>query len=272
MPPTRPNNFLNTASTSNPSNVPGNNFDLNQADPFRTLGIIFLIVSIFLSGISYGVLYYFKSSNLKIENSIKSAEASLSNVPLENMLAFSNKIKSINLALKNHNYITTQLNTLSDVVEKDTYFKNFSFSTKENGDGEISLSAITQDESNIVRQMDRFRSEKYRDFIKTVELKSISKDNLDNISFEIKLIINSTVKPDYIILENSMQNKKEVEIKKSTPISATSSVVNISFGSPDQVSTPSSTITVNSGAINSTSSIISSSSATTSTAIYKIKQ
>ena len=226
MPPIRQNNtFLNTGQE--------NRQDLNPANPFKTLGVIFLIVSVLLSVTSYLVLSFTESKNVKIENNIKSIETSLTNVPLSEMLVFYNKIRSINSVLKSHYYVTTHLATLSDAVESSTYFKNYNFTVKEKGDSEITFSGVTTNESNVVRQIDLFKSDKYSKFIKSLELKSVSKDQFDNILFDLKLTIDSTVKPDYIISENLRVNTpvKNIIQTNSTSTNGTGTQVQIGFDS-----------------------------------------
>ena len=199
MPPIRQNNFSFTKDKKIIEEV---------ASPFRTLGIIFLILSISLSGGVYWGMTYLQDINLGIESDIKSIESSLASVPLEEMLSFYGKIRSVNTILSAHSYVTTQLNTLSDAVEPLTHFKTFNFVSREKGKDDLSLSAITADKANMVRQIDILRSDKYKNFIKSVELKSVSKDILDNVSFDLKLSVDATVKPDYMVLSSNIKDNK----------------------------------------------------------------
>lgn len=211
MPPLRQNNFLATPESSQ-------NREVLPSDPFRVLGSIFLAISVFLAAVTYGILYYFENQNINIENNIRDIEASSQSLPLEEMLAFYNKIKSVDSVLRSSNYLTTQLNTLADAVEGETYFKSFLFVTKEKDGSEILISGVTKDESNVVRQMDNFRSDKYKDFIKSVELKNVTSDLVGNTTFDIKLVVNSLLRPDYIPFLEPKSNNPPIVVLPATPI------------------------------------------------------
>ncbi|MDQ5923877.1 MAG: hypothetical protein QG614_160 [Patescibacteria group bacterium] len=200
MPPLRQNNNLNFgAKISTP--------DIDTGNPFRVLGVIFLIISIIFSVTSYVLLTYIKNKNTGIENNIRAIEAEITTMPLDEMLTFYNKTLILNNLLDKHYYITTQLNTLSSAVVNNVYFKDMSFLSKSNETGEVTVLASAIDEMDIVRQIDLLKDQKYSKFIKSVDLVSMKKDTKGTIEFTIKININPKIKPDYIMLDTLSNNR-----------------------------------------------------------------
>lgn len=216
MPPIRQNNSLNLGAA--PIVTP----NIEAKDPFRTLGIIFFVLAVILSASSFGAMKFLQSQNNNIENNIHNIENEVSSMPLDEMLNFYDKTINVNSLLGKHYYITTQLNTLADVVSRNVYFKTMSF-VSQTGQNQsmstIQLSAFASSEADIVRQVDLLKSDKYSNFIKKVELVSIKiNKEKGGVDFDIKLDIDPKIKPDYIILGELSKNQ---EIKLSGTSTAT---------------------------------------------------
>lgn len=199
MPPIRQNNSLNLGTTiATP--------DIQTGNPFRTLGVIFFILSIIVAGATYGGLKFLEARNTSTENEIRAIESEISAMPLDEMLTFYNKTLNVNSLLGRHYYVSTQLNTLADAVAKNVYFKSMSFSSKQTG-SEIDLIGSTFDEADIVRQMDLLKNEKYASLIKKVDLVGMKKDTTGVLEFTLKILIDPKIKPDYMLLGNLSKNQ-----------------------------------------------------------------
>ncbi len=218
MPPIRNISFI--PKETDPTKV-----EAVPSDPLTALGFISLGIAVIFSLIGFGVTYYLEGKNIELRNNIQSIEMNLKNVPLDEMLAFYSKTQNINSVLKEHVYITTIFSVLENATEKDIYFKKFDLSFREGAGYELSISGISPDTRSMVRQIDTLKNIKYLQVFKSVELKNISKDKFENITFDIKINLNATIKNDAFDFASSTQNSttiKTISTSTSTSISTSS--------------------------------------------------
>lgn len=201
MPPIRNTNFIAQANNKVSDN-------LDPRDPFTILGISFIIISIVASLASYGMGKLFETQGDAIRDQIKALESKLTSLPLPEMLDFYSKTNSINTALKNHVYITSVFSVLSNAVEKNVYFKKFDFSSRDAGGYDLNITGVSPDYESIVRQLDVINADKYKKVFKFAELKSITTDQYGNITFDIKITTNPTIREDYINTDGPVINNK----------------------------------------------------------------
>jgi hypothetical protein len=187
MPPIRNVSFV-------PTQTDPNKVEAEPSDPLTALGIIFFAVAVIFSLVGFGVTYYLEGKNTDLRNNIQAVEANLKNVPLDEMLSFYSKTQNINSVLKEHVYVTTVLSLLENAVESNVYFKKFEFSFREGAGYDLSISGIAPDTRSVVRQIDVLKDQKYAKVFKTVELKNVTKDKLENITFDIKIVVIPTIK------------------------------------------------------------------------------
>lgn len=213
MPPIRNVSFV--PQQTDPTKV-----EAVPSDPLTALGFISLTTAIIFSLVGFGVTYYLEGKNIELRNSIQSIEMNLKNVPLDEMLSFYSKTQNINSVLKEHVYVTTIFSILENATEKDIYFKKFDLSFREGAGYELSISGIAPDTRSMVRQIDTLKNIKYLQVFKSVELKNISKDKFENITFDIKINLNATIKNDAFDFASSTQNSTTIKvISTSTPTS-----------------------------------------------------
>ena len=187
MPPIRNVSFV-------PTQTDPNKVEVEPSDPLTALGIIFFAVAVIFSIVGFGVTYYLEGKNTDLRNNIQAVEANLKNVPLDEMLSFYSKTQNINSVLKEHVYVTTVLSLLENAVESNVYFKKFEFSFREGAGYDLSISGIAPDTRSVVRQIDALKDQKYAKVFKTVELKNVTKDKFENITFDIKIVVIPTIK------------------------------------------------------------------------------
>lgn len=187
MPPIRNVSFV-------PTQTDPNKVEVEPSDPLTALGIIFFAVAVIFSLVGFGVTYYLEGKNTDLRNNIQAVEANLKNVPLDEMLSFYSKTQNINSVLKEHVYVTTVLSLLENAVESNVYFKKFEFSFREGAGYDLSISGIAPDTRSVVRQIDALKDQKYAKVFKIVELKNVTKDKFENITFDIKIVVIPTIK------------------------------------------------------------------------------
>lgn len=207
MPPIRNLSFVTKEADNK-------NVEADPADPFTSLGIIFFVTAVLFSLIGFGVTYFLEQKNNTLRDDIQKLEVNLKSIPLDEMLSFYSKTQNINSVLKEHVYLTTVLSLLENAVESNVYFKKFDFSYREGAGYDLAISAIAPDTRSVVRQMDTLKSPKYSKVFKSVELKNITKDKFENVTFEIKITVIPTVKNeafDFILTASSTNASSSVE-------------------------------------------------------------
>ncbi len=206
------------------------------SDPITALGFISLAVAIVFSLVGFGVTYYLESKNIELRNNIQSIEINLKNVPLDEMLSFYSKTQNINSVLKEHVYVSTIFSILENATEKDVYFKKFDLSFREGAGYELSISGISPDTRSMVRQIDTLKDIKYLQVFKSVELKNISKDKFENITFDVKINLNATIKNDAFDFATTTTETSMVATT-STITKSTSTIISVPTSSATTTAT-----------------------------------
>ena len=188
------------------------------SDPLTALGFISLTTAIIFSLVGFGVTYYLEGKNIELRNNIQSIEINLKNAPLDEMLSFYSKTQNINSVLKEHVYLSTIFSILENATEKDIYFKKFDLSFREGAGYELSISGISPDTRSMVRQIDTLKNIKYLQVFKSVELKNISKDKFENITFDVKINLNATIKNNAFDFASSTQNLTMIKTASTSAV------------------------------------------------------
>jgi len=212
MPPIRNTSFIPRKTDA--QNVP----PVTPSDPFLTLGIIFLCVSIFLSIASFGANYYVEKQNAKLLTDISGVQNSLASVPLDEMISFYYKTKSINSVLAEHVYPTSLFALVEDAVEKEVYFTSFDFSFSGQDGYKLSLVGIAPDTRSVIRQVDTLNDPKYSKVFNVVKVNSVVADKLGNSVFDISIDINPTINLAELGLGNNTTTQTPSDISSSSTL------------------------------------------------------
>lgn len=199
---------------------------IDPKDPFMILGIMFLVISIFTSGISYGYNYYLQTNNNKARDEINAINDSLAKYPLQQMLSYYSRIKTIESIVKEKSHLTTIFYVIESTTQKNIYFRSFNILKpdtiidKNNKDFTINLIGVSPDYSSIVRQIDSMKEDKYSKVFKSVEFKKVEQSGGGSLVFHVdikvdpKIAINELLAS--IIAEENKRNTDNTISQNST--------------------------------------------------------
>lgn len=232
MPPLRNNTFVNNITQN------------ERPDPVRIFLVSLLCVCIFISALFYGASFFFSYKSKMALEEITAIEKRLESLPLDNMLALSKKITTLDGIQKSEANIPLFLDIISDSIEKNTYITSMSYANK--GKGTIVKIVGTSDSyEEVVKQMDRLKNQSYSNLISKVELISVSATEVEEVRkvlFSLDVTIDSNVRSVLSqIEEKEYDPSKEVKVKKEetiniTNIVATSSLPTLPKSTSTQVS------------------------------------
>ena len=233
MPPTRSNNFVNNISQ-----------EINAVDPVKIFLIVLAIFAIVVSILFYGAGFYFKYNTKKSLEEIQTIDKELSSLPLEEMIKLHEKIKTVDNTQKDKNNLSTLLLILSNSIEKYTYFTELSFVEK-NGKSSLSIKGIAQSYADIIKQIDRLRSDKYKPFIKNVTLidiaNSLDKED-ESVKFSLDMEIDSKFKTLALGVDDKLELNNKKPVKNTVATTTKTTNINSSGTSPFSSTSPDTTI------------------------------
>lgn len=200
MPPLR-----NTTFVSQPASQIS---QVKPRDPFAVLGISFILISLLMSGVAYGAGYLLEDQGNKIEREIINMKGQFPDSrKLAEMLNFYGKVTSINQVLRQHTYTTNILNTLSYNMDPLVHFRRFDLSYKDATGYQLSLTGVTRNYDAVVRQVDLLKKEiegkeqadgsKLTSVFTSLEVKSISADQNNNVNFDLVLGVTPTIRDTF---------------------------------------------------------------------------
>lgn len=197
MPPLRNTTFVSQPASQIPQVKP--------RDPFAVLGISFILISLLMSGAAYGAGYILENQGNTIEQEIKGMKGQFpDSQKLREMLNFYGKVTSINQVLRQHTYTTNILNTISYNMDPLVHFRRFDLSYKDATGYQLSLTGVTRNYDAVVRQVDLLKKEiagkeqadgtKSTSVFTSLEVKSISADQNNNVNFDLVLGVTPTLR------------------------------------------------------------------------------
>ncbi|MDB5260620.1 MAG: hypothetical protein JWN37_851 [Candidatus Nomurabacteria bacterium] len=159
---------------------------------------IFILAAIAL----FGYHWYLGSQITSKQQLINDYEAKLGGLPLEDMRALSNRIKYINVLVKNHPSENAAFRLLEESVENPVTYSRFDLRYDDAKKTYLlALTATAPDYKTIVQQMETLKNKPYSSYISDLAIAGLHPDDTGKVGFDLKMnIAISGVLPEELVL------------------------------------------------------------------------
>lgn len=169
----------------------------------------------------FGWKYFLEQQIANKKQALATYGSSVSDLPLQEIKALSNKLTLVNQLVKEYPYVTNIFPIIEESIENRVTYSSFDLQVLE-GKYTLTLEAEAPDYKTVARQMDVLRGEVYKKYLPEVSLEGLKPSNKGKVGFSIRSPVNlQGITPDQLVLTTTLLDQNLSLLVSSSTSSST---------------------------------------------------
>lgn len=165
-------------------------FEKKKAGIFGILAVSLFISSIVIAGALYFYKGILENDIRNLEQQLADSEKSIDRETINELVAFSQKLKAAKTVVSKHQVLSKTLEAISSSTVSSVQYNSFSYNSLEKGSLSISMKGKAAGYSSIALQENILSENKY---FKSISFSSLSLENNGMVSFDLKVEVDPKI-------------------------------------------------------------------------------